>query len=76
MTFKLFNFLSRYDEFGHPVTLNFTKNEDHKTWLGTFLSIVKTVLLAFYLYHIARVCYIRRDPDIQYSNVFRNWTGK
>ena len=69
----VFKFLSRFDEFGHPVGLNYTKNEEYKTWCGTGLSIIKMVLLSIYLLHIVIVCTFRRDPKIQFSEVYRDY---
>jgi hypothetical protein len=64
---SLFKFLSRYDEFGHHVNLNYVKGEEFKTWCGTTFSIIKLILLAWYFIHIGLSCITRRDPDIEYA---------
>ena len=73
MPLGLFKYLSRYDEFGHPIAINYVKNEEHKTWCGTILSLIKLGFLLVYLAHIAIVCIVRRDPDSQFRFVYRDF---
>lgn len=67
MRTSLFKFLSRYDDFGHPISLNYNKDEDYKTWCGTSASMIKFILLIAYLTHISYVCISRKDPWVQYN---------
>ena len=69
----LWKFLSKYDEFGYPISINYTKQEEHKTYCGTSMSMVKSLLLAAYVVHITLVLVIRKDPDIQFSEVYRDF---
>lgn len=69
----LFKFLRRFDEFGYPIGLNYTSQEEHKTWSGLIFSIIKVSLLLLYFSHILIVLVTRRDPDIQFSSIYRNF---
>jgi len=62
--FTIFTLFRRFDEFGHPIGLNYAKNDSHNTWCGIIVSLTKAALLLTFFTHILMICIQRRDPKI------------
>lgn len=73
MRSKTFQILGRLDNFGYEVGLHYGALKKNHTWLGIFLSIMKKALIFTYFLHIFIVCVKKRDPAIQFSEIYRDF---
>jgi hypothetical protein len=64
--------LSKWDSFGHPLSINYNGETAYKTSFGGGITILKTLFVVLYTFIKVDKLYYRRDPDVSQQDQFFN----
>lgn len=62
--------LKQIDLFGRKVELGLGEKISHKTWCGTFISILVIASSAFSVFYYAEILLERENPSIFWNEIF------